>query len=476
MPLPNAADHLHLPNSSTIKKRPTVNSFFRKMRIPTFLAFAWTLSCTSIKATTGEMQAKQQVLAFPTAEGAGKYATGGRGGKVIKVTNLNDAGAGSLRAAIEEKGPRTILFETDGTIELQSKLLILNDSITIAGQSAPGDGICIKGFPLYIYANNVVIRYIRTRMGDIHPFEDDAFGGRKIKNAILDHCSSSWSIDECLSFYQNEYVTVQWCMITQSLSKSYHHKGAHGFGGIWGGRNVSFHHNLIADHSSRNPRFGSDGYAPVDFRNNVVFNWGYKAAYGGGRNGRINFVANYYKPGPATTPAKRSCFLDASEDGTGQYYLDGNTMVDNDSVTGNNWLGVQSNVKPEIHATAPFPFTPIRQDSPEKAYRKVLQAAGCSFRRDTYDARIIREVRTGKAKGGKTFGGGDKGIIDSQEEVGGWPILKAGKARPDSDGDGIPDTWEKHHHLDPANAENASAHHLDRDYTDLEIYLNSIKP
>ncbi len=420
------------------------------------------------------LSAQAQSLAFPEAEGFGKYTTGGRGGRVITVTNLNDSGEGSFRYATEQKGARIIVFAIDGTIDLKSKLVVNNDSITIAGQSAPGDGICLKGYPFYVNANNVIIRYVRCRMGDLHKMEDDAMGGRKVKNVIVDHCSASWSIDECMSFYGIENLTVQWCMITHSLSKSYHSKGAHGFGGIWGGKNATFHHNLFAHNSSRNPRFASDGCAPTDFRNNVVYNWGFKSAYGGGRGGQINFVGNYYKPGPATLANKRSCFLDAAVDGTGCYYIFNNTMVGDKKVTKDNWLGVQENVTPSVRADRPFHFMPINEDSPEKSYKKVLKKAGCSFHRDSYDLMIIQEVKNGFASEGETFAGGGKGIIDSQSAVGGWPELMKREAPLDTDRDGIPDAWEKRNGLDPMNGKDGALYTLNANYTNIEVYLNSL--
>lgn len=414
-----------------------------------------------------------QALAFPTAEGFGKYATGGRGGQVITVTNLNDSGDGSLRYAIEQEGARIIVFAVDGTIELKSKMIIKNDNITIAGQSAPGEGICIKGYPLYINANNVIIRYVRSRMGDIHQFEDDAMGAMRVKDLIIDHCSMSWSIDECLSVYRSENVTIQWCMITHSLFKSTHSKGAHGFGGIWGGSKATFHHNLLAHHSSRNPRLASDGYSPVDYRNNVVYNWGFKSAYGGGRQGKVNFVANYYKPGPATSIDKSEIFLDPAEDGTGAYYFENNVMEGSSVVTSDNWQGVTTKSKSR-RVDIPFEYEPIREDLPEEAYRKVLNWAGCSHRRDSYDLRVVEEVESGTASGGKTYAGGDKGIIDSQEEVGGWPYLKQGIYPLDSDGDGMPDEWEIKNGLNPNDKKDASLSALDINYTNVEVYLNSI--
>lgn len=437
-----------------------------------------------------------QPLAFPGAEGYGKYTTGGRGGRVLTVTNLNDSGAGSFRDAVEQKGPRIVVFAVDGTIELKSPLRINHDSITIAGQSAPGDGICLKDYPLVVNAGNVIVRYIRVRVGDRHKLDSDGLGGGRYgqKNVVLDHLSVSWSIDECLSIYKTENLTVQWCLVAHSLNTSVHTKGSHGFGGIWGGYKATFHHNLLANHASRNPRFSSvDGTKWVDYRNNAVYNWGFKTAYGGGHHGEINMVNNYYKPGPASQHHR---LLDVAEDGTGRYYVAGNVMEGDDAVTRNNRGAVtdragkryirhrksaapDSGIAPGAVPTpgeesasclvdAPFPYEPIDEDTPRVAYQRILKDVGCSFSRDAYDKEVLRQVE----KGIGTFG--KNGIINSPADVGGWPALKAGKAPADSDADGMPDAWEIRHGLNPKDASDASAYTLDKAYTNIEVYLNGL--
>lgn len=247
-------------------------------------------------------------MAFPTAEGYGKYAKGGRGGEVYEVINLNDSGKGSLREAVEASGPRTVVFRVSGNIELESPIKIKNPYITIAGQTAPGAGICLKNYPLSIDANHVIVRYIRVRPGDVSGKDYDAISSRYTKHLILDHVSASWSVDETMSVYHCDSITVQWCMISESMSGSNHVKGPHGFGGIWGSNHSTYHHNLLAHHSSRNPRMAS-GSGYTDYRNNVIYNWGYQSLYGGEANQKgndkfnfstFNIVANYYKPGPAT--------------------------------------------------------------------------------------------------------------------------------------------------------------------------------
>ncbi len=430
-----------------------------KSSITFFLAL---LLPTLVSAQNILQQEQNRPLAFPGAEGWGSHAWGGRGGKVYTVTNLNDSGEGSLRWAVEQTGARTVVFAVDGTIVLQSPLRINNDSITIAGQTAPGDGICLKDYPLTVNASDVIVRYLRVRPGDDAGKECDGAGGGKYgqHDVIFDHLSVSWSVDECLSFYKTKNLTVQWCLASHSLRQSVHSKGKHGFGGIWGGNHASFHHNLLAHHSSRNPRFSSvDSTNWVDYRNNVVYNWGYKAAYGGGHHGTINFVANYYKPGPET---ELHLFLEVAGDGTSQYYVADNIMTDDEPMTMDNYSGVKDKGD-SCTVQVPFPYLPIDEQNALLAYQKVIEQVGCNLHRDSYDAAVIEQVQQGTGQ-----------IIDSPTEVGGWPLLKSGTPRPDSDGDGMPDDWEVAHQLDPQNPADGAAPSSQAPYTHLEIYLNSL--
>lgn len=424
-----------------------------------------------------------QKLAFPGAEGYGRYTTGGRGGKVIYVTNLNDNGKGSLRAAIRDSLPRTIVFKVSGTIFLQKKLEIKYGNLTIAGQTAPGDGICIAGYPVSIRSSNVIVRYIRFRMGDINKVQGDALGAVEQEYIMIDHCSMSWSTDECASFYKNRNTTMQWCIISESLSLSVHEKGAHGFGGIWGGIDVTFHHNLIAHHNSRNPRFngtrlGQTVTDNVDYRNNVIYNWGYNSAYGG-EKGQYNMVANYYKPGPATQIKKNHRIIEiTSEPGLdyGVFYVVDNYVEGNPIVSENNWNGgvdTDGDIT-KVKANQPFPFEPINQQSAIIAYQDVLKLAGASLVRDAVDIRVIEEVKSGKAKFGATFAGGGKGIIDSQKDVGGWPELKSLPSLIDSDSDGMPDNWERANGLNPSDASDGAIVPTGGAYSNLELYINSL--
>lgn len=425
-----------------------------------------------------------QQLAFPGAEGYGQYTTGGRGGAVIEVTNLNDSGPGSLREAINTSGPRTVVFRVSGTIELESNLNISKDNITIAGQTAPGDGITIRDYTVYVGADNVIIRYLRFRLGDVQAQENDAMWGRNNKNIILDHCSMSWSTDEASSFYDNENFTMQWCLVAESLYNSVHGKGQHGYGGIWGGQGATFHHNLLAHHTSRNPRFNGSRYSGqpdkeiVDFVNNVIYNWGFNSAYGG-EGGNQNIRLNYYKYGPATSNSKKNRIVEPS-DTAGNWYVADNFVFGYPEITADNWnggvQGSNSAYQKNKNITNPFPYAPVQTQSPEEAYLLVLENVGAVLpKRDVVDARIVEEVRNQTATFGASYGAGT-GIIDTQDDVGGWPLLLSAPAPADNDHDGMPDEWELANGLDPQNPDDRNGDSDGDGYTNLEEYSNSIVP
>lgn len=415
--------------------------------------------------------------AFPGAEGFGKYTIGGRGGRVIEVANLNDHGPGSLRAACEAKGPRTVVFRVSGTIPLESELKIKEPYITIAGQTAPGDGICIKNYQVSFDTRHFICRYLRFRPGDEMGKEQDAFGGEG-DHIIIDHCSASWAVDETLSINKASNLTVQWCMVTESLTKSVHKKGSHGYGGLWGGPGGSWHHNILAHHSSRNPRAsGNTESGLMDYRNNVIYNWGFNSAYGGELWPR-NWINNYYKYGPATDEKVRDrIFL--QKDPRGKMYADGNFVFGYPDISANNWAGGidfapdGEATEQTLRAKEPYVVTPVTTQSAEEAFKLVLANAGCSHPRDAVDARIIDEIRTGTATFGETYKGGGKGIIDSQTAVGGWPELQSRETPQDSDHDGMPDAWEHAEKLNPNDPADGAV--LDvKGFTNLERYLNSI--
>lgn len=416
--------------------------------------------------------------AFPGAEGFGRYTIGGRAGRVIEVTNLNDSGPGSFRAACEAKGPRIVVFRLSGTIPLQSKLVIRNPYITIAGQTAPGDGICIKDYKVFFATDQVIIRYMRFRPGDERGVEQDGFGGAG-NYAIIDHCSVSWSIDETLSINKASNFSVQWCLATESLYDSIHHKGKHGYGGLWGGPGGSWHHNILAHHTSRNPRAsGNADSGLMDFRNNVIYNWGFNSAYGGELWPR-NWINNYYKYGPATRESvRRRIFIQA--DSRGRMFADGNFVWGYPEISSDNWNGGidfdehGSASEHTLRLNTPIPVAPVTTQPAEEAFELVMKHAGASLKRDAVDQRIIEEVRTGTAHFGETWGGGGAGIIDSQKAVGGWPKLESTEPPTDGDHDGMPDNWEKAHGLDPSNPADGSLSREPNGYTNVEEYLNSL--
>ncbi len=428
----------------------------------------------------------KEIPAFPGAEGFGAYAKGGRGGKVLHVTNLNDDGPGSLRWAVEQKGRRTVVFDISGIIEIKSKLDIENPYITIAGQTAPGDGICIKGETLDVATHDVIIRYIRCRLGDsMHGVGGlqgkDAISVSKGWDIIIDHCSASWSLDEALSastHYPNmTRITVQWCFITEGLNPD-----NHGFGSLIrgsGGAKFSYLYNLYAHNRGRNPRPGnyddnpyfkdSDGFL-LDFRNNVIYNWG--GDYAGYSNDaisitRLNYVGNYLIPGinsanngiaySTGSPYNRSYFA--------ENYYDGQLVEDQWSLL--RWRESWSdNDICNYKKDQPFETGPVKHLEAPEAYKRVLQSGGAILpKRDAVDIRIVTSVknRTGK-------------IITSQNDVGGWPELVSASAPIDTDQDGMPDSWEKEMGFDPHDASDGK---MDKDgdgYTNLEEYLNNTDP
>lgn len=458
---------------------------------------------------------EETATAFPGAYGGGVNATGGRGGTVYVVTSLADTNtAGTLRYAVGKSGARYIVFAVSGTIHLTSQLSIKNGNLTIMGQTAPGDGICLADYPVSLGASNVIIRYLRFRMGDLKLTADaadgaDAFGGRFQQNVIIDHCSVSWSTDECCSFYVNKNFTLQWCIISESLRYSLHSKGAHGYGAIWGGVNASFHHNLMAHHDSRTPRFGTGngmyGQDYTDMRNNVFYNWNGNGCYGA-ETMYINIVNNYYKPGPGTLAkiASRIIGIDGHLDTStntctwGKYYIAGNYNPNYPTVNSDNWNGVTVNskastvidgvkTKDDVRADVPFSVTTIPEESALECYPNVLSYAGCSLKRDAIDERIVNETRNGTTTyiGKSTLNSGNyprPGIIDSQQDLkpadaaadwSAWPTLNSLTAPADTDGDGMPDEWETANGTDP-NVKDANAHTLSTGYDNIEMYANSI--
>ena len=449
---------------------------------------------TNAKADTYVLK-KAAIPAFPGAEGAGAFTTGGRGGSIFEVTNLDDDGPGSLRKAVEAEGPRIVIFRVSGIITLQKPLTLSNPYITIAGQTAPGDGICLRGHTTEINTHDVILRHLRFRRGNLKD-RNDALGGYPVGNIIIDHCSASWGLDENLSLYRYmkkmpegpdkkmpvENLTIQWCISSEALDLN-----NHAFGATWGGKNCSFHHNLFACNTGRNPSIGWGDH--FDFRNNVLFNWRHRTVDGGDASSMVNIVANYYKPGPAVNrgavryricrPQHLDMHSEAKRDG--KWYVADNFVVGNPKVSADNWDGgvqfddVQTeaeirNLIKKVRATTPVPSPPITQQSALQAYKLVLAGAGATLpRRDPVDKRIINIVRTGKP----TF---KNGIIDLPSDVGGWPEYKSIPALADSDHDGMPDTWEKKHSLkwnDPSD----SAKDTDDDgYTNVEEWLNGTDP
>jgi hypothetical protein len=439
-----------------------------------------------------------QQLAFPGAEGFGKYATGGRGGMVVAVTNLQDSGEGSFRWALEQfpGEPLTVIFHVSGIIDLQSKIQIKRSNLTIAGQTAPGDGICLKGHSFILNGasskgnhGNIIIRFIRSRPGGTLKTGLYGFDMENCHDVIVDHCSFSWANEECAAMYDTKNTTVQWCIVSEGLYEAGHQKGHRSYGGVWGGQNASYHHNLMAHLNSRAIRFNGarahDTFALIDYRNNIIYNWGNaNAAYGGEVNiaggvSQVNIVNNYYKPGPATAAELK--FIHASyqkenSKGTGQWFVDGNMMEGDKALTKKNRNGIDLKEggypSGAISEKAFAVSSSLPVETAKESYEKVLRFAGAVFpKRDATDERVVNETRTGTAIGKGSFG--KSGIIDNVFAVGGWAEYKSAPAPVDTDKDGMPDAWEAAKGLNPDDASDRNK--VDASgYTMLEIYLNEL--
>lgn len=421
------------------------------------------------------------IPAFPGAEGAGALTSGGRGGRVIAVTSLADSGPGSLRAAVEAAGPRIVVFRVSGIIDLQSDLVITHSRLTLAGQTAPGDGICLRGRSLRVQgAEDIIIRHLRIRPGAGSGEPLDGVEVRDSRNVILDHCSLSWTIDEALNTWHGvENLTVQWCLIAEPLNRSVHPKGAHGYGASIGGRNASYHHNLFAHATARNPSVAGNHLehtVNLDFRCNLVFNWQHRTC--DGKPVSANLLNNYFKPGPATSPAvrRRIARLDDTQSAYGypsRWHIGGNFMEGAPDVTADNWRGVELDKNVTLAANRsiePFPVAPVTTQPAAEAYALVLRQAGATRpRRDAVDERIVREVASGTATQGN-------GIIDSTDQAGGWPLYRSLPAPVDTDHDGMPDAWERRHGLNPANPADGIGDPDKDGYPNLEEFINGTDP
>jgi pectate lyase len=420
-----------------------------------------------------------QQLAFPGAEGAGRFSDGGRGGRVIAVTNLNDSGTGSLRVALEADRPRTVVFNVSGTIALKTDIKVVNGRLTIAGQTAPGDGITIRDHSLEIAADDVVVRYIRARLGAASGTQQDALTVTRGRRIIVDHVSASWSIDETLSA-SSHYdkpgdgtwdLTVQWSIIADSLRHSNHDKGDHGFGSLIRaarGAKLSWHHNLWANHLDRMPRPGNysmpsedDTGALFEFRSNVFYNWGKQRAgynYDVSTHAQYNFIDNSYVAGPNS----KGDLAFEEQNQLARAYWRGNSM--NGKIPTEQKSLVMGNIPVGYWLDGPLDVGAVVRDPAPSAYDRVLASAGASLFRDAIDRKTIEGVRTRTGR-----------IIDNEKEAGGWPELRSGTAPVDSDSDGMPDAWERARRLDPTRSDGAADR--DRDgWSNLEEYLNGLIP
>jgi hypothetical protein len=465
-----------------------------------------------------------KIPAFPGAWGGGMYSFGGRGGKVIVVTNLNDSGPGSFREACETGGPRIIVFNVAGIIRLKDRIRIRAPFVTIAGNSAPGDGVCIAGNTVELETHDVIVRHMRFRRGETWVGDrNDSIGGNPTGNIMIDHVSASWGLDENMSMYRHMFnhdnnkatpdlklptvnITIQNSIFSEGLN-TYHHA----FGSTIGGLNSTFHHNLWACNTGRNPSVGM--YGDFTFVNNVLFNWVHRTVDGGDHRSYFNIINNYFKPGPGTPkdePISYRLLKPESErsktvvDNFGKAYVSGNVVEGNARVTKDNWNGgVQPASKApvetelaQIRTNTPIPHAQLQIQPAEKAYETVIANVGATFpKRDAVDLRVIDMVRTGKvsAKAGPDIEadlshvGYSKeavngiirlipvGFITHPSQVGGYPEYK-GTPYKDSDGDGLPDEWETKYKLNPNDASDASQDKDGDGYTNIEEFLNGTDP
>jgi pectate lyase len=433
------------------------------------------LLCVSTRAAS-----TNQLPAFPGAEGFGASTPGGRGGQVLIVTNLADSGPGSLRAACMAKGPRIVVFRVAGTIALKSPITVTEPYLTLEAQSAPGDGICLRDSTFGVATHDVIIRYLRCRLGDETSREADSLDVLNgSSNVIFDHCTATWSIDECLSLSgNNQNITIQWCLIGESLNHSKHSKGEHGYGSLARANGpVTFHHNLWLHNDSRNPRMGDNygnrslTFPTFDFRNNVIYDFGGTASGLTQGKLKINYVANFIRPGPSSK-ARTPITIGPKSDI--QFFIRDNIFDGDQALTADNTHFFNTVAFEETNSTGekamrqevrtveqPFEAPRVTTVPAKDLLELVLPTVGASLpKRDAVDARLVNDVRhrTGK-------------IIDSQTQVGGWPELKSGEVPLDSDSDGIPDAWEKTHHLNPHDPTDAVIISKDG-YSNIEEYLD----
>ncbi len=418
---------------------------------------------------------------FPGAEGFGTRTPAGRGGKVIEVTSIADNGPGSLRAALEDTNPRIIVFRTDGTIELESDLVINYPFVTVAGQTAPGDGICLKNCSLVITTHDVLIQHIRIRPGNKGNTDADDNDAIKIygphgntsgaRDVVLDHISASWSEDEVIStWFGPREITICWSIISEALNRSRHRKGTHSAGLLIGDSSdhVSVHHNLLVHNSFRNPLIIDGG--THDVVNNVIYNWGDIPGeiVDTDSNSFLNFVANYYLPGPSSQIPNEAIIINGTT-GTPQIYVEGNLgrrrpteQVDEWAVVTTGWGGDPASEANRAHAR--FPTPSITTWTSKDAFEVVLGDAGATKpRRDPIDQRVVGDVTSGAGK-----------VIDSPLEVGGYPVLATRTPPPDADHDGMPDSWEEQRGLDANDPSDARLSPELNGYTNIELYLHSL--